>query len=177
MTAPEFSEPRRGSELDWRRRFVEDMGGLVLVHGTPRAMMRVLGWMVVCDPPEQTAGDIQEELSLSAGSVSTSVRMLGDVGLLERAVRPGDRRTYYRLCDDGWEKVLEGRFRAFNEMRCVADRALDAAVGEADDRLVVMRDTWAFMEVRSEALLRDSRERRAAAKAAVALDEVSTAGA
>lgn len=61
------------NELDWRHRFVEDMGGLVLVHGAPRALMRVLGWMVVCEPAEQTATDVQDTLGLSAGSVSTAV--------------------------------------------------------------------------------------------------------
>ena len=97
--------PERGG--DWRHRFVEEMGGLVLVHGTPRGLMRVLAWMVVCEPPEQTAADIQKELTLSAGSVSTSLRMLGDIGMVERVARPGDRHIYYRLWDEGWEFVLE----------------------------------------------------------------------
>ncbi len=150
--------PERGA--DWRHRFVEEMGGLVLVHGTPRALMRVLAWMVVCEPPEQTAADIQRELSLSAGSVSTSLRMLGDIGMVERVARPGDRHIYYRLCGDGWELVLEARFRAFNEIRRVADRAVAAADGAAGPRLIDMRDTWAFLESGGEELLVASRARR-----------------
>ena len=45
---------------DWRSRFVEDMGELVFVNGTPPAVLRVLAWMVVCEPHEQTAADIQQ---------------------------------------------------------------------------------------------------------------------
>jgi DNA-binding transcriptional regulator GbsR (MarR family) len=150
--------PERGT--DWRHRFVEDMGGLVLVHGTPRAMMRVLGWMVVCEPQEQTAADIQRELDLSAGSVSTSLRMLGDIGMLERVARPSDRHIYYRLNRQGWELVLEARFRAFNEIRRVADRAVTAAGDEANERLMEMRDTWAFLESGGDELLKASRLRR-----------------
>jgi DNA-binding transcriptional regulator GbsR (MarR family) len=151
---------------DWRLRFIEDMCGLVLVQGTPRALMRVLGWMIVAKSPELTAPQIQEELTLSAGSVSTSLRTLTEVGILERVTRPGDRRIYYRLCSQGWERVLEARFRGLTEMRQVADRALDAAGREADDRLVEMRDTYAFMEAGVKDLLRVSLERNAGAPTA-----------
>ncbi len=146
---------------DWRLRFVEDMAGLVLVHGTPRAVMRVVGWLIVCESPEQTAPQIQEGLELSAGSVSTSLRTLTGIGVLERVARPGDRRIYYRVCPEGWERVLESRFRAFTEMRQVAERTLEAAGSEADDRLVGMRDFYAFMEAGVKELLRVSLERRA----------------
>ena len=150
---------RRRPEFDWRRHFVEDFGGRVIVYGTPRATMRVLGWMLVCDPPEQTAGEIQDGLRLSAGSVSTALRMLGDVGMLERFARPGDRHSYYRVCAHAWERVLEGRFRTFTEMRTVADRALQAAGHDADHRLLDMRDTYALFETGVAALLRESLER------------------
>ena len=75
---------------------------MVLVHGAPRALMRVLGWMVVCEPADQTAVDVQNELGLSAGSVSTSLRYLGEMGLVQRVSRPGDRRIFYRLNTGGW---------------------------------------------------------------------------
>jgi len=144
---------------DWRQRFVEDFGGLVLVYGTPRAVMRVLGWMLVCDPPEQTARQIQEELALSAGSVSAAVRTLGDVGMLERVARPGDRHLYYRLCAHGWERVVELRFRAFAELRRTADRAIHLSQGQADERLAEMRDFYAHLEAGGARLLRESLER------------------
>ncbi|HEY1652904.1 MAG TPA: MarR family transcriptional regulator [Acidimicrobiales bacterium] len=153
-----FSADRLGP-ADWRLHFVEDMCGLVMIHGTPRAVMRVVAWMIVCGPPEQTAPQIQAALGLSAGSVSTSLRTLCEVGILERVARPGDRRIYYRFCPQGWERVLEQRFLALTEMRRVAERAIGAAGGAADDRLFEMRDTYALMETGVKNLLRVSRER------------------
>jgi DNA-binding transcriptional regulator GbsR (MarR family) len=164
VTAADF--PQSSNDTDWRRGFVEDMGGMVLVHGTPRALMRVLGWMVVCEPADQTAADVQNELKLSAGSVSTSLRYLGEIGLVERVNRPGDRRIFYRLNTDGWELVLQQRFRAFNEIRQVADKAVTAAAGQANDRLYEMRETWAFLEAKSAEILVASRARRDRAAAA-----------
>ncbi len=130
------------------------MGALVLVNGTPPAVLRVLAWMVVCEPHEQTAGDIQKHLELSAGSVSVAVRSLCDKGVIERATRPGDRRTYYRLCEDGWERALAARFRALTEVRSVAERAMAAAGADADERLVEMRDTSALVQSGVDKLLR-----------------------
>jgi hypothetical protein len=111
--------------------------------------------------------------------VSTSLRMLGDIGMVERVARPGDRHIYYRLCGEGWELVLEARFRAFNEIRRVADRAVAAADGSAGPRLVEMRDTWAFLESGGDELLRASRARRSApsidGSSSLRHDEASTA--
>ena len=153
---------------DWRRSFVEDMGSLVLVNGTPPAVLRVLAWLVVCEPHEQTAADLQAHLTLSAGSVSVAVRSLCARGVAERATRPGDRRTYYRLCEHGWEMALAARFRALSEVRNVAERAIAAAGGDADERLVEMRDTNALVEAGVDELLRHSRQRRCTEPAAAA---------
>lgn len=157
------ARPSPGSDLagaDWRQSFVEEMGSLDLVNGTPPAVLRVLAWLVVCEPREQAAADIQTHLTLSAGSVSVAVRSLCDRGVIERATRPGDRRTYYRLCEDGWEMALAERFRALSEVRSVAERAMAAAGGDADERLVEMRDTSAQVEAGVDELLRHSRQRR-----------------
>jgi len=146
---------------DWRHDFAEDMSGLVLVCGSRRSVMRVLGWMVVCEPSEQTATEIQEELGLSAGSVSIAMRTLGDMGLLERVARPGQRRVYYRLRARGWDPVLAEHFRPLGEVRNLAEDAIDANDGAADDddRLEELRTTFALMEDGVADLLRQNRRR------------------
>jgi DNA-binding transcriptional regulator GbsR (MarR family) len=153
MSAP--GVPDRQGAADWRYQFVENMASLEFVYGAaPRATMRILGWMLVCKPAEQTAPDIQEELELSAGSVSTAVRFLTGMGMLERVDHRGDRRIFYRSSKLGWQRVLQNRTRAFTELKAVAEHAIDAAGGEADDRLVEMRDTYALMEAGVRELLR-----------------------
>lgn len=74
--------------------------------------------------------------------------------------RPGDRRIFYQLSTEGWELVLQQRFRAFTEIREVADKAIAASGPDANDRLHEMRDTWAFMESSGTQLLAASRARR-----------------
>jgi len=142
---------------EWREGFVEELGILARDLGVPRAVVRVLGWMVVCDPPTQSAGDIEVALHLSAGSVSAATRMLVGTGLLERTAVPGERRIYFRLRPGGWEGALETRLRAATQLRVVADRAMDRSGGEADERLTTMREVYAWFEGRLDELLIERR--------------------
>ena len=142
---------------EWREGFVEELGILARDLGVPRAVVRVLGWMVVCDPPTQSAGDIEAALHLSAGSVSAATRTLVDTGLLERVARPGERRIYFRLRPGGWEGALETRLRAATQLRVVVDRAMGSSGGESDDRLTDMREVYAWFEGRLDELLIERR--------------------
>jgi DNA-binding transcriptional regulator GbsR (MarR family) len=116
--------------------------------------------MAVCEPREQTASQIQEHLDLSAGSVSSAVRMLREGGVLEQASQPGTRRIVYRFAERGWERVFEARVRILSELCRVADRAVDAAGTSADPRLVGMRDTSRSVEEAITTLLRSRCEPR-----------------
>ena len=40
-------------------RFVERMGGILAAEGLPPVAGRLWAWLLVCDPPEQTAEDQQ----------------------------------------------------------------------------------------------------------------------
>ncbi|MHB8294687.1 MAG: GbsR/MarR family transcriptional regulator [Acidimicrobiales bacterium] len=141
----------------WRLRFVEQLGSLGVDAGTPRSMVLVLGWLVVCDPPEQTAQELEAALKLSAGSVSTGVRALIDLGMVERRARTGDRRTYYKLRPGAWDRALRARLAMVAGLRRVADAALSEAGDEADDRLRDMRELYAWFEEQTGKLLANRR--------------------
>ncbi|HTT88696.1 MAG TPA: hypothetical protein VMF65_04020 [Acidimicrobiales bacterium] len=130
----------------WPATFVEELGALGPEVGIPRAMMRVIAWMMVCDPPEQSAREIQSGLGLSAAAVSTATRQLIGAGMLERVSRRGDRHIFYRLASGSWDAPLEAKLRALGRLRRVADRGITSAGGRADYRLVEMRDAFAFFE-------------------------------
>lgn len=45
---------------------------------------RALGWLLVCEPPEQSAAELAETLQASKGSISTATRVLLRLGFIER---------------------------------------------------------------------------------------------
>jgi hypothetical protein len=124
-------------------------------------MMRLLAWMMVCDPPEQSAHDIQTGVGLSAAAVSTATRQFITAGMLERVSRRGERRTYYRLASGSWDAPLEAKLRALGRLRQVAERGIAAAGGRADYRLAEMRDAFAWFEDELEQFIKQRLSERA----------------
>lgn len=64
--------------------------------GLGRILGQVLGYVYLSDH-ECSLDEICEELSLSKAAVSIAARQLETLGLLQRAWKPGDRRSYYKV--------------------------------------------------------------------------------
>jgi Leucine carboxyl methyltransferase len=60
---------------------------------------RILGWLTIAAPAEQTAAQIAEAIGASRASLTTNLRLLASVGFLGQRTRPGER-TARRLVDD-----------------------------------------------------------------------------
>src|SRR5258708_32486457 len=87
--------------------WVERVAAVFAQHfGLPPITGRILGWLLVCDPPEQSAGEIADAIGASRASLTTSMRLLtaGDLG--RRRHRAGGRTTYFRIDDGAGEKVV-----------------------------------------------------------------------
>jgi hypothetical protein len=103
MKGTRVAEPSREQLLAWVERIAKycaDQDGVPLIAG------RVLGWLMICDPPEQSAGDIAEAIGASRASLTTNLRLMSSVGFVSELTKPGSRTTYYQVDDDAWEKVV-----------------------------------------------------------------------
>ncbi|MBA3470937.1 MAG: hypothetical protein H0T53_14985 [Herpetosiphonaceae bacterium] len=58
------------------RQFVEKVGLLYEQVGLQRMAGRILGWLLICDPPAQSAADLAAALDASKGSISGITRQL-----------------------------------------------------------------------------------------------------
>lgn len=67
---------------------------------------RVLGWLMICDPAEQTAEQIADAIGASRASLTTNLQLLAGLGFVVRQTRPGSRTAYYRTDGAAWEKVV-----------------------------------------------------------------------
>jgi biotin operon repressor len=59
-------------------------------------MGRVYGWLLICDPPQQSLTQLADALSVSKASVSTVARQLQEAGMVERLPSP-NRQHLYRV--------------------------------------------------------------------------------
>ena len=120
--------------------FVEEFSLLLSQAGLPRSVGRTLGFLLICLPDQQAAEDLQAQLRLSAGSVSTALTLLQNMGLVERVSLPGERRLYYRQDPECWQKLLEARVHQMEQGARLAEKGLLARPG--DSRLLAMRDLY-----------------------------------
>lgn len=110
---------------------------------------RVLGALLVADPPEQSADDLVATLHASRSSVSTMTRLLEGAGLLERVSKPGDRKLYYRNRPDAWHQRTLDTLDPVRHLRALAARGLalvDGAPPEVRQGLADMYQFYAYWE-------------------------------
>lgn len=98
--------------------------------GLPPITGRILGWLMICDPAEQSAGQIAEVIQASRASLTSNMRFLTAIGLVKKVRRPGDRVSYYRIEDDAWQKVIQRKLESLSAFGEIADEGIEIAGGE-----------------------------------------------
>ncbi|GAA3622467.1 siderophore transport transcriptional regulator MmpR5 [Nonomuraea rosea] len=119
--------PDREQVLAWVERvatFVSEEWGLAPITG------RVLGWLMACDPPEQTAGEIAEAIGASRASLTTNMHLLTSIRLIRRFRKAGERNVYYQIEDDAWSKVIRQKLAAFTAFDELAAEGLRLGWGD-----------------------------------------------
>jgi DNA-binding transcriptional regulator GbsR (MarR family) len=117
--------------------FIEKLTQYTTEFGVPPSTARILGLLLVCEPRQQSAEAIQEQLSLSSGSVSTAMLSLQQLGYAKRVTFPEDRRFYYELDDDCWQTLSQTRYRQMVRGVALTDEGL--AIDKDNERLLAMR--------------------------------------
>jgi len=141
---------------DNKRRFVEDFALLLERSGVTPLAGRIWGWLLVCDPPHQSAAQLAEALGASLGGISTMTRLLVEFGIVERIGVPGERSRYYRVRPGGFSGLLTAKMQMTTEFRALAERGLAMMAdepAEALERLEECRDFYAFFEQEFPALI------------------------
>ncbi len=144
-------------------RYVEDVALFWENHGMPRIAGRILGLLLVCDPPYRSAGELAEELGVSKGSVSSMTRLLLASESLGTVAFPGDRATYFRLTPDSLDRKLERRLTMMIGFQALADRGVALLEGEPAERSARVRrvaSLYAFLGREVPLLLERWREER-----------------
>jgi DNA-binding MarR family transcriptional regulator len=140
-----------------REHYVEEFGILVGEFGLSRMVGRVLGALLVSDPPERSAEELAEALRVSRGSISSATRTLVQMGLVERRARPGERRDYFRIKLGAWDELVHRELEALSTFRQMAERGLllmRSGNPQAKRGLEEMRDLYAFWERELPAILK-----------------------
>lgn len=145
-----------GNHVEEKQHFIEEIALFFEQFGITRMAGRMLGWLLICNPPHQSMNEIANALHASKGSISATSRLLIQNGLVERFTLPGKRRDYYRVRPRAWVEVMKRILDEIALMRELAEVGLELLADEAPEsraRLGHMRDTFEFFEREFPALL------------------------
>jgi len=137
--------------------YAEHVGRYWSDRGGNRAQGKLIGWLLISDPPHQSSKQLQEALHMSAGTISSNIRVLEQIGLVERVTFPRDRASYYRMATDGWEYLLDEKRIGMAGLRKIVDEGhgvLSDAPPEQHRRMERLAELLDFMDVEMAALAR-----------------------
>ncbi|HEX2214475.1 MAG TPA: hypothetical protein VHH12_13710 [Mycobacterium sp.] len=133
-----------GEMLEWVERvakYVWDQDRMPMIAG------RILGWLLICDPPEQTAGEIAKAIGASRASLTNNLRLLGGIGFLSDRTRPGDRSVYYRADAQAFERMIQRQIESMAQLReLLQDGAGLAGSAQRGQRLQEAIRTFTWLE-------------------------------
>jgi len=160
--APRSRAPRRsdtGGPGDVALAEYVEHAGLVFERmGMPRIAGKMLGYLLVCDPPHQTQAQLAAALGASKGSISTLSRHMEGMGVVERHSVPGVRVDYLRIppqaFNESMRRQLEVRRRSIDELTARGLELLAAAPAARTERLRTLRAFHEFMNAEMDAVFR-----------------------
>jgi DNA-binding IclR family transcriptional regulator len=138
MTQP---PPDHAQLLDW----VERVTAFLTRDGVPPIAGRILGWLMICDPPEQSAAQIAAAIGASRASLTTNMQVLTTMGVVSRRSRPGERTAYYRVEDGAWEKLVRRQIASLASFCEITSAGMDL-VGPDSTRAARIREAHQTMD-------------------------------
>lgn len=140
-----------------KRHFIEDIGLFFEQIGMPRMAGRILGVLLISDPPAQSITEIGQTLQASKSSISIMARFLVEAGLIERVASPIPRRDYFRFKPGGWIIYMRQWLGLMSGLHQITERGLNLMADrpeELKERLKEAHDLFSLLEERVPEILR-----------------------
>jgi DNA-binding transcriptional regulator GbsR (MarR family) len=104
-----------------QKHFIEKIGVKTEKMGYSPLSGRILGALLLAEPPYMTFEDLCDYLSASKSSISTNLNILMKEGInmIEYFTVPGDRKRYFRISFQNWNNHLKNipdEFQFSNEL-------------------------------------------------------------
>jgi DNA-binding transcriptional regulator GbsR (MarR family) len=144
-------------------------------YGFPPMFGRLIGYLSVCDPPDQSIGELAEALLASRSAIAGAVKGLEVFHVVRRSRAAGERMDRVRL-DMSSPQALGLDISEYEEMREMAREGLEVLQDAPVERRAVLLEMSAFMDFVIEQIARMQQEWEARRAALVAAGELLPQG-
>jgi DNA-binding transcriptional regulator GbsR (MarR family) len=127
-----------------KEKFIQAWGTLGSSWGISRTMAQVHALLLI-SPDALSAEEIMEQLSISRGNANLNVRALIDWGLVQKELRPGERKEFFVAEKDIWkvfrQVAKERRKRELEPMLHALEALRDVEAAKGDREAKAFNDT------------------------------------
>jgi len=120
-----------------KNRFVQQWGALGTAWGISRTMAQIHA-LLLLSPTSMTADDILEELGISRGNVSMSLKSLLEWGIVTKEYKAGERKEFFvaekdiyrvatQVAQERRKRELEPVIHMLESIKKMEDKAVDKA--------------------------------------------------
>jgi DNA-binding transcriptional regulator GbsR (MarR family) len=112
--------------------FVDRIACVLEQDGLPRIGAQIFGLLMISEN-DLSLDEVSETLEVSKASVSINTRLLEQRGVIEKVTRRGDRRDFYRIAPDLFQRTMQQRLARWQRIHnlvgeSVASLSLPASV-------------------------------------------------
>jgi DNA-binding MarR family transcriptional regulator len=126
-------------------------------YAFPPMVGRLLGYLAVCDPPEQTIGELAEALLASRSAITGAVKTLETMHAVTRSRSAGDRMDRVRI-DLSSPESLGMDITEYEELGQLAREGLHVLRDQSVERRAILSEMSAFADFLIEQMVRFENE-------------------
>jgi hypothetical protein len=158
-----------GMPTDAQITFADHMGRFYATrYAFPPMTGRLIGYLAVCDPPEQTIAELADALLASRSAITGAAKALETLHVIQRSRSAGERMDRIRI-DLSSPQAMGMDSTEYQELGQLAREGLEVLKDAPQERRAILLEMSAFAEFLLEQMVRfeqDWKERRAALVAA-----------
>jgi hypothetical protein len=114
-------------------------------YAYPPMVGRLLGYLAVCDPPEQSIGELADALLASRSAIAGAVKTLESTHVVSRVRTAGERMDRVRI-DMSSPRSMGLDIEEYEELNELAREGLEVVRGAPAERRAAMVEMAAFAE-------------------------------
>jgi DNA-binding transcriptional regulator GbsR (MarR family) len=140
-------------------------------YAFPPMVGRVVGYLAVCDPPEQSIGELADALLASRSAITNAVNVLETMHQIRRTRTAGERMDRVRI-DLSSPQSMGLDVTEYEELRDLTREGLEVLRDAPAERRAVLLETAAFTDFVIEQVVRMRQEWEARRSSLVAAGEL-----